>query len=139
METRKNEINNNAVGRLFDILQSLQENAKTQDDTLETIISRTFDDEHSDPLWIYMETIKLIQDAEKDIERLPERSRKTHLSSVLKIRSGFIASSLRHQWAHFSKFLDPATMRGLELTADALSHITNEKPIAKEDIEIIRK
>lgn len=132
---------NNPVGRLYEILVALQKKATNQNDRLEIIIRKAFqleDTDQSQLLEIYLELLNLTKESEKEINRLPEASHELHLRAIRKIENAFITQSLHSNWASFGAYLDPATMTGLEHTADNLSYL-GEQTVAADDLENLQK
>jgi hypothetical protein len=132
---------NNPVGRLYEILHALQKTATNQNERLDAIIKRVFKIEVGDPsqlLEIYLELLNLTKESEEEIRKLPEASHELHLRAIRKIENAFITQSLHSNWASFSQSLDPATMTGLEHTADNLSYL-GEQAVPTENLESLQK
>lgn len=132
---------NNPVGRLYEILRACQKAAKNQNDRLDTIISQVFTIDVNDStrlLEIYLEFLNLTKESEKEVHKLPETSHELHLRAIKVIERAFIAHSLHSTWQSFSQSLNPATMTGLEHTADNLSYL-GEQTVPTEDLEKLQK
>lgn len=131
-------ITNNSVGRLFEVILLLQKKAKSKELLVGYVIADAFGIQREDTsklIEIYLEILKITKKAEKEIEKLPDSSRDRHLRAIQNIERCFATNSLLHQWSYFQNFLDPATMTGLELTADALSHVVKSEVVGGEDVE----
>ena len=132
---------NNPVGRLYEILVALQKAATNQNERLDAIITKVFKIEASDSsqlLEIYLELLNLTKESEREIRKLPEESHELHLRAIRKIEKAFVKQSLHSSWTSFSQSLDPATMTGLEHTADNLSY-HGEQTVSTEDLENLQR
>ena len=129
--------------RLYGTLILLQKSAKEGSELLKVTIGKAFGISEKDTtrlLAIYLEMIKLVQQTKLDIEKISDEvDKELYIEPLERLETAFSSNSLVHQWANFSQYLDPTTMKSLQFCADILSRRMGEKLVSDEELETLRK
>lgn len=132
------EVKNNPAGRLSDILHLAL--TYPQDKTLKVVWAGIFNinpDQTGLVLQMFAETISLVTETKKSIERIDDVDHELFLEPFKQIDLLFSRINMDAPWKNYLQYLDDKTLYGLRHASDKLSRVSGYKIIPENEIESI--